>query len=93
MANERAKYLNSRRRLRDQTAVKRQTRIAQVHGAPVTEPHKFVKHHAMNCGRPGCMLCGNPRKTRKEKTVQEQRLEQDTDRQTDRHSNGLTPNE
>jgi hypothetical protein len=93
MANERAKYLNSRRRLRDDNAVKRQTRIAKSRGNPVTEPHKFAKRHAMDCGQPGCMLCGNPRRTLKERTIQEQRQQQDVDQRTDRHSNGLTLNE
>ena len=93
MANERAKYLNSRRRLRDEAAVKKQTRIAKAYGVPFTEPHKFVKHHAMNCGNPKCVMCGNPRKTFKQLTIQEKRQQQDLDRVTDQHSNGAAPNE
>lgn len=93
MANERAKYINSRRRLRDDAAVKKQTRIAKAYGVPFTEPHKFVKHHVMNCGNPKCVMCGNPRKVFKEKTIQEQRQQQDLDHTTDHHSNGSTPHE
>ena len=93
MANERAKYLNSRRRQRDANAVKRQTGIAKMHGVAVSEPHKYVKHHAMDCGQSGCVLCGNRRRIFKERTIQELRQQQDVDRATDRHSNGLTPNE
>ena len=93
MANELAKYLNSRRRLRDQTAIERQTRIAKSHGVPVKEPHKFAKHHAMNCGNPKCFMCGNPRKTFKQLTIQEKRQQQDLDCTTDQHSNGAAPNE
>ena len=93
MANDLAKYLNSRRRLRDQAAIKRQTRIAKSHGVPVNEPHKFAKHHAMNCGNPKCVMCGNPRKTFKQLTIQEKRQQQDLDRVTDQHSNGAAPNE
>jgi len=43
----------------------------------VKEPHKFAKHHAMDCGTPGCMMCGNPRKVWKEETIQEKRFKQD----------------
>lgn len=95
MANDLAKYLNSRRRLSDETAVKKQVRIAKAHGLTnkdraVKEPHRLAKHHAMDCGQPGCMLCGNPRKTHKDKlTAQEKRMFQDVDRITDKHSNGL----
>jgi hypothetical protein len=34
------------------------------------------------------MLCGNPRKIFKEKTIQEQRFYQDPDMPNDKHSNG-----
>jgi hypothetical protein len=39
------------------------------------------------------MLCGNPRRIFKERTVQEQRQQQDVDQTTDRHSNGLKSDE
>jgi hypothetical protein len=93
MANELAKFINSQRRYRDEIAVKRQVKIAKEFGIPVKEPHKFAKHHAMNCGNPKCVMCGNPRKTFKELTQQEKRLYQDVDRTTDKHSNGLDPAE
>jgi hypothetical protein len=93
MANELAKFLNSQRRYRDEIAVKRQVKIAKEFGIPVKEPHKFAKHHAMNCGNPNCVMCGNPRKTFKELTQQEKRLFQDTEKITDKHSNGLKPAE
>jgi len=96
MANERAKYLNSRRRLKDEAAVKRQLRIAKQHGIDgyqnktVKQPHRLHKRKAMDCGNPECFLCGNPRKTHKDKlTAQEKRLFQDLDHTTDKHSNGL----
>lgn len=98
MSNELAKYLNSRRRFRDETAVKKQVKIAKAHGLTnkdkaVKEPHRLAKHHAMDCGQPGCMLCGNPRKIFKERTAQEKRLFQDVEKTTDKHSNGLPPTE
>jgi hypothetical protein len=82
MSNSRDKIKSSRRRLRDENAVKRQTKIAQAHGFPVTEPHKFAKHHAVNCGIPNCVMCGNPRRIFKERTIQEQRMMQDVDKPT-----------
>ena len=83
---------------RDENAVKKQTKIAQAHGLTsqdkaIKEPHRLAKHHAMDCGQPGCMLCGNPRKIFKERTAQEKRLFQDTEQQRDKHSNGLPRNQ
>ena len=96
MANELAKYLNSRRRQQDENAVNRQLKIAKQHGSSVSdnkvvkEPHRLAKHHAMDCGRPGCAMCGNPRHIHKDRlTAQEKRLFQDVEQITDRHSNGL----
>ena len=91
MSTEQDKFKHSKRLHKDETAIKKQTKIAKEHGMEVTEPHKFSKHHAMNCGNPECMLCANPRKTFKELTAQEQRLFQDLDEVRDRHSNGLPP--
>jgi len=98
MANDLAKYLNSIRRFRDELTIKKQLKIAKSHASAndkkLKQPHRLVKHHAMDCGQPGCMLCGNPRKTHKDKlTTQEKRFYQDTDKVTDRHSNGLPPSE
>ncbi len=96
MSNENDKFKNSKRRHQDETAVKKQVKIAKQHNVAGyknkidEEPHRLVKHHAMDCGNPECYLCGNPRKTHKDKlTAQEKRLFQDLDSTTDRHSNGL----
>jgi hypothetical protein len=80
----------------DENAIKKQVKIARQHGLTnkdksVKEPHRLAKHHAMDCGQPGCMLCGNPRKTFKELTAQEKRMYQDLDNTRDTHSNGLKP--
>lgn len=96
MSNELAKYLNSRRRFKDELAVKKQVKIAKAHGLSekdkaVKEPHRMAKHHAMDCGQPGCMLCGNPRKVFNEMTAQEKRLFQDVEKTRDRRSNGNLP--
>lgn len=94
MSNETAKFLNSRRRHKTDVAIARQVKIAKSHGtfnqANIKQTHRLAKHHAMDCGNPNCYLCGNPRKTHKDKlTTQEKRLFQDLDKVTDRHSNGL----
>jgi len=93
MSTEEDKFKNSKRRLKDENAVKKQTKIAKEFGVPVKEPHKFAKHHAMNCGNPKCVMCGNPRKTFNELTQQEKRLFQDVDTPNDKHSNGLKNDE
>jgi len=98
MSHDADKFKNSKRRLKDDNAVKKQVKIAKAHGLTdndiaVKEPHRMVKHHAMDCGQPGCMLCGNPRKTFNELTAQEKRLFQDLEKVTDKHSNGTIPPE
>lgn len=95
MSTPQEKLKKNKRLQRDENAVKRQVKIAKQHGLTakdlaIKEPHRMAKHHAMDCGQPGCMLCGNPRKTFKELTAQEKRLFQDLDRIRDRHSNGST---
>ena len=89
MSKEQDKIKHSKRLLKDENVIKKQTKIAKDFGIPVTEPHKFAKHHAMNCGNPKCIMCSNPRKTFKELTQQEKRMFQDVEKITDKHSNGL----
>ncbi len=90
MSHENDKIKSSKRRFKDEVAVKKQAKIAKEHGAPVKEPHRLHKKHAMDCGNPECFLCGNPRKTHKDKlTAQEKRLFQESDTVRNTHSNGL----
>ena len=92
MSTEQDKFKHSKRLLKDENAVKKQVKIAKEFGVPVKEQHKFVKHHAMDCGNPDCYLCGNPRKTHKDKlTTQEKRMFQDVEKTSDKHSNGILP--
>jgi hypothetical protein len=99
MSKDEDKIKHSRRLLKDENAIKKQLKIAKQHGLTtqdqsVKQPHRMVKHHAMDCGNPDCYLCGNPRKTHKDKlTAQEKRLFQDIDTPTDRKSNGLKSDE
>lgn len=98
MSNEIAKIKNSTRRHRDESAIKRQIKIAKQHGFHpntdvIRQPHRLAKHHALNCGDSNCVLCGNPRKVFKELTAQEKRFYQDIDNVNDKHSNGLPKKE
>ena len=90
MSHETDKLKNSKRRYKDEVAVKKQAKIAKTHGAPVEQAHRLHKKHAMDCGNPECYLCGNPRKTHKDKlTQQEKRIFQDIDTPNDKRSNGV----
>jgi hypothetical protein len=98
MSTEEDKFKKSKRIQKDENAVKKQLKIAKQHTSfsdenkVLKEPHRLAKHHAMDCGNPECYLCGNPRKTHKDKlTAQEKRLFQDVEKSTDRHSNGILP--
>jgi len=79
MSHEEEKVKHSKRILKTDNAVKKQVKIAKSAGSDISQPHKFAKHHAMNCGNPKCFMCSNPRKVFKEKTIQEKRLEQNID--------------
>jgi hypothetical protein len=89
MSKEQDKFKHSKRLQKDENVIKKQTKIAKAAGLEVNEPHKFAKHHAMNCGNSKCFMCSNPRKVFKELTQQEKRLFQDVEKITDKHSNGL----
>ena len=95
MSNDLAKFINSRRRHKTDVAIARQVKIAKSHATynqrNIKQKHRLAKHHAMDCGNPQCYLCGNPRKTHKDKlTQQEKRLFQNVEVIRDTHSNGLT---
>jgi hypothetical protein len=96
MSTEADKFNHSKRLQQNENAVKKQVKIAKAHGLTdkdkaIKEPHRLEKHHAMDCGQPGCMLCGNPRKLWHELTAQEKRMFQDAEITRMRHSNGTAP--
>ena len=88
MSTEQDRFKNSQRRLRDESAVKKQSKIAKAHGFPPGPEHRLAKTHATTCGDSNCAMCGNPRKFFNEPTAQEKRLFQDTEAVRNRHSNG-----
>ena len=93
MSKEEDKFKHSKRLLKDDNAIKKQVKIAKGHrvseyNPKELEPHRYHKHHAMDCGNPGCMLCANPRRTWNELTIQEKREFQELETIRMRHSNG-----
>ena len=77
MSNEDDKIKRSKRLQKEQNAVNKQVKIAKSHGLDTKEPHKFAKHHALDCGNPDCSMCGNPRHLdKKGRTKQEYSFEQ-----------------
>jgi hypothetical protein len=75
MSKDEDKIKHSKRLLKDTNAINKQIKIAKAHGLPVENAHGFAKHHVMDCGQPGCIVCGNRRKVWGEKTVQEQKFD------------------
>lgn len=79
------KEVRARRIADSKKKAKRQKRIIRdVHGGsekaelygPKRPEHFYETMHAFNCGNPNCVMCGNPRKFNKEKTIQERSFEQ-----------------
>lgn len=77
MSKQEDRERHSKRLYSEESAVKKQVKIAKAYGVEVKEPHKLAKHHALNCGNPKCIMCANPRKTFKELTAQEQSFYQE----------------
>jgi hypothetical protein len=88
MSTEEDKFKKSKRLLKDDNAIKKQTKIAREFGVPIKEPHRLAKHHALDCGNPKCLLC-HGEKVFGKKTIKERRFEQDMDTTSDKRSNGL----
>jgi hypothetical protein len=78
MSDQETKEKRSKRLLKDENVIKKQMKIAKSHGMEVDqyEGHRYAKHHAMDCGNPTCIMCSNPRKMFKERTVQEESFDQ-----------------
>ena len=75
MSNDQQKIKHSERIHQKEVKIKKQVKIAKEYGVEVDQPHKLAKMHALNCGNPKCIMCGNPRKVFGEKTFQEKKFE------------------
>lgn len=52
--------------------INKQMKIRKSHGFPdEKDMHRYHKRSGTTCGDPNCMMCGNPRKFFKERTIQE----------------------
>jgi hypothetical protein len=71
-----AKTKHSKRILQKENHVSRQMDIRKAHNFPDDEAHKYHKMSGTSCGDSDCVMCGNPRKFFKEKTMQEKSFEQ-----------------
>jgi len=91
MSTEQDRIKKNKRIQKDENAIKKQTKIAKTFGVSVKEPHKFAKHHALDCGNPKCLLCSRE-KVFGEPPMQQKRFDQDVDHPSDRRSNGLINN-
>lgn len=80
MSNPEDKEKKSKRLHKEQAAIVKQTKIALQHGADrkdvEREPHRFAKHHAMDCGNPDCAMCASPRRVTGDRTKQEKSFDQ-----------------
>ena len=78
MSHDESKVKHSRRIQQKKNHILRQFKIAKEykHTMYLKQPHRLAKHNAMDCGQPNCMLCGNPRRTLKIRSIQEKRFDQ-----------------
>lgn len=63
----------AKRRNDDKKHIKKQKRIIKSAGLVLQEDGRYRKKHALDCGKSGCKLCGNPRKINNELTIQEKK--------------------
>ena len=74
--------------------IKKQMKIRKAHGFPEEkDAHKYHKRSGTTCGDANCVMCGNPRKFFKERTIQEKRNLQELDNVRMHHGNGTLVDE
>lgn len=76
MEDDSVELKRARRRRHTQNAINKQKRIAKTsmwNHSHADQPHRWAKHHALDCGQSRCVVCGNPRKIWKQRTLQEKR--------------------
>jgi len=98
MSDHEGKKKRAKRLFQKKIKIEKQYKIAKEYHRgekwrTIDQPHRMHKMHALNCGDPNCVMCGNPRKFFKERTIQEKRFDQNIDSLNDKHSNGLVPDE
>ena len=78
MSDMESKIKHSERIHQKETKLDKKVRLAKEyhHDQVLKNPHKYHKASLFNCGNADCVMCGNPRKFFKEKTMQEKSFEQ-----------------
>lgn len=78
MSDDLTKEKRSKRLFNDKTKSLRQKKILKAYNLdkPFESANYFNKRHALNCGNPNCVMCGNPRKMFNERTIQEYKFEE-----------------
>ena len=76
--DEEAKLKHSKRLQQKQNHIDKQARLAKAYGIKVDHDdlHRYQKINLLNCGDPKCIMCSNPRKIFKDKTIKEKSFEQ-----------------
>jgi hypothetical protein len=66
----------AKRRRLTTNAINKQKRIAKDAGLGDRnkQPHRYAKSHSLGCKIPGCVMCSNPRRVWKQKTLQERKF-------------------
>lgn len=59
MSDPNTKFKKSKRLAKTANAIKKQLNIAKAFGMKhiLKQPHRFAKHHALDCGNPECLVC------------------------------------
>lgn len=76
--DDEAKLKHSKRLLQKHNFLEKQKRLAKNYGIDLKDDqvHRYQKMNLLNCGDPKCIMCSNPRKIFKEKTIKEKSFEQ-----------------
>ena len=77
MSDEVTKFKKSKRIAKTDAVIKRQTRIAKSLGVAHShnQPHRYAKHHALDCGNTECLVC-HSEKVFNKPTIKEKRFVQ-----------------
>lgn len=79
MSSEESKIKHSKRIHQKQVKAHHNAEVARSLGADIKpwEEHLYEDSAHANCGNAKCVMCGNPRKLQKEKTIKEKSFEQE----------------
>ena len=75
MSKDEDKIKHSKRIHQKKTTVQKKVKVAKAYNWKhiLAQPHRYLKCSISSCGNPNCVFCMNPRKSFKEKTMQERK--------------------